>query len=794
MPGTQPDQGINLENPNRCLNCHGGFNPAGEPGSQWTGSMMSQAARDPLWWASITVAAQDSIWALGNPNATDICLRCHMPEGWLGGRSDPTNATLMTGSDFDGVHCDVCHRMWDPFFEDGFAGDRESSDWTGYWDEAGNTGPGSGTLSQTEAERTLAEDRSLAPNIRRYVGDNFFAADGRPFSDGYTENASGQYFVSPDAHKRASFVDADARHQMLYSRYHKSKFFCGSCHDISNPVFANLGLSDLVDQTGGTALITEQYSASQYFHVERTFSEFMLSAYGRNEGGAPTNPEFRAQGAPEIAQAAKCQDCHMRDIRGTAANKMGTIFRPDDSTEHPNSGVPLHDMTGGNAWISHILASLDPNGPVYDPVNVAILDKGPAELTLDLNAGQSPKVTGAALKAGSDRAKQQLLLAATIKDGPGGVRDTVSYDPTSGALSFVIQNNAGHKLITGFPEGRRMWVNVRAYAGGSLIYEVNPYDDSVGTLKGLETGSSPELGPNEAYVDALVYEMHPSSSLTGEAHSFHFVLGDGRSKDNRIPPKGFDKDAATDRHSQPVNPVTHLGDPNYFTEAEYAGGFDAQSLTIAAGADFVEVTLYYQGTSREYIEFLRDEINGTGNRTLASPTLSGEPQAYVVQTDPFFAQLRAWGDTIWDMWRHNHGFTLDDGTLGADPAVAGIVPFAMAQASSGSPPPPVCDSPEAPRNLAATGGKRMVSLTWDANSPAPGGYRVYYDQAGKLQHLDDTLMPAFTDTGLRPDNQFCYAVSAWTDCEGGTAGEYDGDGVDQESPFSDVACAIPTRK
>ena len=87
MPGTQPDQGINLENPNRCLNCHGGFNPAGEPGAQWTGSMMGQSARDPLWWASVAVAAQDSIWALGNPNATDICLRCHMPEGWLGGRS-----------------------------------------------------------------------------------------------------------------------------------------------------------------------------------------------------------------------------------------------------------------------------------------------------------------------------------------------------------------------------------------------------------------------------------------------------------------------------------------------------------------------------------------------------------------------------------------------------------------------------------------------------------------------------------------------------------------------------------
>ena len=34
MPGTQPspESGVTLEAPNRCLNCHAGFNPAVEPG------------------------------------------------------------------------------------------------------------------------------------------------------------------------------------------------------------------------------------------------------------------------------------------------------------------------------------------------------------------------------------------------------------------------------------------------------------------------------------------------------------------------------------------------------------------------------------------------------------------------------------------------------------------------------------------------------------------------------------------------------------------------------------------
>jgi hypothetical protein len=113
--------------------------------------------------------------------------------------------------------------------------------------------------------------------------------------------------------------------------------------------------------------------------------------------------------------------------------------------------------------------------------------------------------TGRQRLAGAERAKQQLLLAATIKN--------LSYDPATGGLSFRIQNNTGHKLISGFPEGRRMFVNIKAYAGGSLVYEVNPYDIAAGTLQGLSypyqaVMGLPDplpLGADEAYVDELVY-------------------------------------------------------------------------------------------------------------------------------------------------------------------------------------------------------------------------------------------------------------------------------------------------
>ena len=63
-----------------------------------------------------------------------------------------------------------------------------------------------------------------------------------------------------------------------------------------------------------------------------------------------------------------------------------------------------------------------------------------------------------------------------------------------------------------------------------------------------------------------------------------------------------------------------------FTTEEY----DAVELAVPSGAERVMISLYYQTTSREFVEFLRDEINGVGNTTLASPAPSGEAEAYIV--------------------------------------------------------------------------------------------------------------------------------------------------------------------
>src|SRR5690242_21314866 len=54
---------------------------------------------------------------------------------------------------------------------------------------------------------------------------------------------------------------------------------------------------------------------------------------------------------------------------GPACNFPGAAIRPTQSTEHPNSGVLLHDLTGGNALLPYLLASTVPGSPTFDTQN-----------------------------------------------------------------------------------------------------------------------------------------------------------------------------------------------------------------------------------------------------------------------------------------------------------------------------------------------------------------------------------------------------------------------------------------
>src|SRR4051812_41956975 len=66
--------------------------------------MMANAARDPIFFAALTIANQDA------PGVGTYCLRCHSPIGFVSGHATPPDGSAFDAIDKQGVGCDTCHR------------------------------------------------------------------------------------------------------------------------------------------------------------------------------------------------------------------------------------------------------------------------------------------------------------------------------------------------------------------------------------------------------------------------------------------------------------------------------------------------------------------------------------------------------------------------------------------------------------------------------------------------------------------------------------------------------------
>ncbi|HTL99557.1 MAG TPA: FlgD immunoglobulin-like domain containing protein [Candidatus Omnitrophota bacterium] len=518
--GSQPLEGGLYVDHTACTTCHGGYNIGVEPGYNWQGSMMAQAGRDPLFFACLAVANQDA------PSSGDLCLRCHNSFGWLGGKSTPTSGVQMTTAlDRDGVSCDFCHRVVDPIYKAG--------------------------VSPVEDQAILT---AMLP------------------SHVPTTYANGQYVVDSISQKRGPFADAAAPHTFLTSAVHTKSDFCGTCHDVSNPVFGRVSGADYapgpLDQTPGPV------TSDAFMPLERTYSEWKNSAFVAGVYA----PDFA--GSKPGGIVSTCQDCHMRAVAGTGCNDPLAPLRAD---------LPLHDMTGGNAWLPSIIATLNPL-----------------------------EVSAASTTAASSRSVSMLQRAAAMD---------LAYTIVGDSFQAVITvtNRTGHKLPTGYPEGRRMWLHVVARdGGGAIVYESGAYDPATGVLtRGAGAAVyEAELGISPALAGALGVPHGPS---------FHFALNDSLYKDNRIPPQGFTNAAFAAFGGTPVDPDRPALVPRY-ADGQNA---DTQKFGLPSTARSVSVELLYQTTSKEYVEFLRDQnTTNTAGQTMYNVwTGNGRSWPVVMQTD-----------------------------------------------------------------------------------------------------------------------------------------------------------------
>ena len=501
LPGSQPGESGTFANPDQCDNCHGGYDVNAEPAFNWRGSMMAQAQRDPLYLALLAISNQDA------PESGDLCIRCHTPKGWLEGRSEPTDGSILITDDRESVQCHFCHKMIAPTT----VGTNPYPDYPFYTAQPGNN-PSTFTLDQTY----LATILNIPPT-----------------------SANGMYIADDQDNRRGQLFEPQANHSTPFSPFHIESEICGTCHDVSNPVFDTLmdGLGNIIGYTPNDFdTPPSDFSPYAMFPVERTYSEWLMSEY--NTPGGVTGSYFGGN----KAFVSTCQDCHMKDVTGKGCNKNYAPVRDD---------LPLHDMTGGNTFIPTLIDSVFPGEANQD-----------------------------ALAAGILRARDMLQHAATVN---------LEVDQLGQEVTVTIINETGHKLPSGYPEGRRIWINLIAFNSITAeTYESGYYEPTTGILDKVGTKIyqiKPGISPGLAA--ALGLDAGPS---------FHFVLNDTIYFDNRIPCRGFTNANFEAIQSQPVG--YSYEDGQYWDETLY---------NLPFIPDSVEVTLYYQTTSKEFVEFLRDE-------------------------------------------------------------------------------------------------------------------------------------------------------------------------------------------
>jgi hypothetical protein len=325
----------------------------------------------------------------------------------------------------------------------------------------------------------------------------------------------------------------------LISPFHRSSDLCGTCHNVENPLFTRDGSGEYVLNAFDSA-----GTPGQGFPEQSTYDEWAASDYAAAGVLAPQFGRNRDV-------VSSCQDCHMPAVTGRDAN---TGMTRDD--------LPLHELVGGNTFVPAVL----PHHPAF-----------------------GSEVNPALLQAGIDAATDMLRRAATV-----------SLSLTGGTLSVRVTNESGHKLPTGYPEGRRMWLHVRAYdAARAVVFESGRYVFATADLAGYEASpSDPDYDPY-LHVWETVHGTSPALAAvvgTLAGPSQHLILNNVREKDTRIPPRGFTNAAFDVFDGAPVG--ASYADGQYWDEVDYPVG------TAAVQA---EATLYYQTASRDYVEFLRDE-------------------------------------------------------------------------------------------------------------------------------------------------------------------------------------------
>ncbi|MCK6545156.1 hypothetical protein L6R52_04755 [Myxococcota bacterium] len=291
----------------------------------------------------------------------------------------------------------------------------------------------------------------------------------------------------------------------------------------------------------------------QPFPEQSTYEEWATSAYANGP------------------DAKSCQDCHMPKDVGRVA-EMGPV-RPDRAS---------HAFAGANAFLPAAIAFLFPGD-------------GLAQQLLD----------------GKARVQATLRTAASLE----GIGMPLARRGEPLALTLRVTNLTGHKLPTGYPEGRRVWLEVAS------------------TELGLARGAY-DAERGEPDDPAAVYQTVHGQYGIGPGH--RLALNDTIFEDTRIPPKLMRTNAT----------IAPIGKDYPEVEPGRLAHWDDVVVTATVPCDLaaievrVSATLWYQGVTKRYVDALVAENGAHPNGArLAAAFEEADPGPLVITALELFVPV-----------------------------------------------------------------------------------------------------------------------------------------------------------
>jgi Big-like domain-containing protein len=505
------------DSPGQCQTCHQKIF------DEWNGSMMSNSWRDPVWRAAFLVLARatstngecdtpappdGTAKATHNPFANkndcsssfDIggekyvtsrpgslldffCSRCHMPTDYVDNiplkdvkldaatnREDapgdphfnPTSdngtgiafATLAsqyrnTDSGKSGIICVVCHTYAETRDTPFHNYPRSASAYT----PATGVKPRSELLGAAEQDTFGVPDQSR-PNLGYSIGAGAYrlsphaigsperfgplAANVPPVGkDVYTSQIFGQDI----AYQRIDPAKHKGYHQAMFVRAE----MCAACHDVTNALPIRNPIGKWV---GG-------------FPIERTYTEWLSSAYADRPGNKNFDPKFKRD----------CQSCHMQQDYGQPGTaqtlyKDGRPLPPlvDKVANEGGSPHPFftHHFVGGNAYVTRLIGKdVDQSGNIAPYPELSAFSFSSADEKSPYSRGFWTHVERTGAYSQQARLAWDRLRHVLSMDLHGPAAATAN---APAPLSITIANTgSGHNFPTGFPEGRTAWLALHAY-------------------------------------------------------------------------------------------------------------------------------------------------------------------------------------------------------------------------------------------------------------------------------------------------------------------------------------------